>query len=265
MAQYEAGEWPVDYSLAECGPFAQVGEGELQAIAENAAVNLLWNWTQHQFGTTEVTLRPEAETQSSRPSTWEGRGPLQMSPWGGYQWRPVMINGHVYSLRGGSGPGETSAGKRYSMSLPGKVQDVLWIQFDDEVLDASEYRVDGDTVYLKTRFWPTTQNMRLDLGEPGTWGISYLKGIPIPKGGEIAAGVLACELAKAIIKDSTCRLPVKLQLLVSGGAGESIKDTYGQYLEFGKTGLWIIDSWVDSVLAHRERPTVRSVDLPNLR
>jgi len=267
MAQYEAGEWPVDYSLSECGPFDEASASTLQGVSELAAVNLLWNWTNHMFGSTEVTLRPQLRKIKKRPSTFEGRGPFQQYPFGGSQSRLVRINGHLHNLRCGCGviQCDCSPGRQYALALPGKAQTVSEVQIDETVLDVSSYRLQDDAVLLAEGYWPTYQNMRLELGSVGTWGITYIQGLPVPAGGELAAGVLACELGKALVKDPTCRLPVRLQLLVNNGASESIKDTYGAYLSFGKTGLWIIDSWVDSVLVNREYSSVRSVDLPGMR
>ena len=128
-----------------------------------------------------------------------------------------------------------------------------------------DYRLENNSLIKTSGYWPIFQNLRLPLGNTETWGVTYVKGLPVPKGGQLAAGVLAYELAKALIKDATCRLPVRLQLLVNNGSQEQLKDTYGAYLSFGKTGLWIIDSWVDSVLVNRATVSVRSVDLPSLR
>ena len=267
MGQYEAGEWPIDYSLAACSVFQDSGTYVLQQVAEEAAVNLLWNWTQHQFGSTEVTIRPQLKGARNRQSTWEGRGPLQMAPYGSTHWLPVTINGHVYSLRCGCGNQncDCSPGRQYALAMPGKLQEVLSIQIETAELLPEEYRVVEDSIILVEGYWPVFQNMRLELGTAGTWGITYVKGLPVPLGGQLAAGVLSCELGKALVKDATCRLPERLQLLVSGGSGQSIKDTYGAYMSFGKTGLWVIDSWVDSVLTNREFASVRSVDLPGMR
>lgn len=269
MAQYEAGEWPIDYSLAECAPFEAAPDSTLQALSEEAAVNMLWNWTNHQFGSTEVTIRPQLAPARHRPSTWEGRGPRQMAPFGSNGiWMPITINGHIYSLRCGCGDMECACqpGRQWALALPGGVQDVSEVQIHGVTLvEGVDYRVEGDSVIKTDGFWPVFQNMRLELGAADTWGVTYTKGIPVPVGGQLAAGVLSAEIGKALVKDSTCRLPVRLQTLVSSGGGESLKDTYGAYMSFGKTGLWIIDGWVDSVLVNRERPSVRSVDLPGLR
>jgi hypothetical protein len=49
------------------------------------------------------------------------------------------------------------------------------------------------------------------------WAVTYERGVPVPAGGQVAAGTYACEAAKAMTGDTTCRLPRRVQSLVRQG------------------------------------------------
>src|SRR3546814_2256809 len=57
------------------------------------------------------------------------------------------------------------------------------------------------TTLSRSGRWPTCQNMNLADGAEDTWSVTYVKGYAVPKGGQVAAGMLAVELAKAACND----------------------------------------------------------------
>jgi hypothetical protein len=99
--------------------------------------------------------------------------------------------------------------------------------------------------------------MRQPAGNPGTWSIEYIAGIPVPKGGQVAAGILAVELGKAALKDSTCALPSRVQTITRQGVTMAILDTF-EDLAKGRTGIPRIDMWIQSVNVIRSAATIAS-------
>ena len=260
MAEYEAGLWEVDYSQAAAGDlFEGEGRDQLQADVEKVAVNILWNFTGRMFGTRQVILRPQQSLKVTAPTTFQGRGPYAGYPAGQYRgfFQPAMIEGLWYNIMCGTCVGGCSCTKPWAIVLPGNPISITEINVNGTVLAGSEYWLDGKKLIRSEGNWPTEQNMRLPAGNEGTWSIEYTAGIPVPKGGEIAAGILAVELAKAALKDSTCALPSRVQTITRQGVTMAILDTFDD-LAKGRVGIPRIDMWVQSVNIPRSASTVMS-------
>lgn len=117
--------------------------------------------------------------------------------------------------------------------LPGPIADVLMVTINDEDIDPSSFQVE-DYAYL----------VRIDGGTfGGSWMVTYAKGEPIPPGGSLIAGTLACEYAKAICGDDTCRLPKRVSSIAREGITMAMLDNFTNLKE-GFTGIWEIDDWV---------------------
>lgn len=256
MAEYEAGDWLVDYGQANCRVFqpltgetpeAEAARLQLMTDCENVAVNMLWNFTNRIFGSREVFVRPIRKgPQASRPTTFEGRGPLVNYPVGrSLGWMPVMIDGAWYNLRCGSCAGHCSCEQPWSIKLP-QAQAVLGVQIGDTLIPSSDYWLSESCLIHKTASWPTRQDVRQEIGAPNTWGVWYLRGVPVPRAGELAAGVLACELGKAAKNDASCQLPSRVQTVTRQGVTLAILDTFDD-LAKGRTGIPAVDMWVQSV------------------
>src|SRR5699024_472918 len=122
------------------------------------------------------------------------------------------------------------------------------VRIDGNVLPDSAYRVDYGNILIRTdgQTWPAVQDMLADPSELNTFEVTYKRGIEVPAGGQFAAGVLACELAKAYCGDQTCELPKRVQTVTRQGVTVGFMDQF-EGLEEGKTGIWSIDSWIASV------------------
>ena len=131
-------------------------------------------------------------------------------------------------------------------------------------LDPDAYRVDNFRYLVRQDGgrWPYCQDMSKRLGEPGTWAVTVKVGAPVPIGGRKAAGKLACELARAAAGDKGCELPQRWQTITRQGVTIAAgMDTF-EDLDAGKTGIWLIDSWVASVT----KPDIGfSIATPNYR
>lgn len=254
-------DWPVDYSACGGGlpePLASLPASGVATFEEMAAT-YLWDWTGRKYGQCEVTLRP------CRQDCWEGRstfwggsgGPLR----GGLPFTPALIRGQWYNLGCGTCGDACGCGSTQALRLPGPIASVGEVQIDGTVLDPAAYRVDNGRFLVRQDgdLWPTCQDMNLMLGQPDTWGVTYTKGYAVPKGGQVAAGLLANELAKAACNDKTCGLPRRVQSITRQGVTVAVLDAFDD-IDEGHTGIWLIDSWVASVVRRPRRMRVLSPD-----
>lgn len=263
--------WPVQY--VSCGarpPWEKSGspgeQSTSRTLFEQAAIDLLSAWTGNRFGICETTVRPcRSDCTGGRiwASTFYGRGPY---PWVGRlapsPWVPVLLAGQWYNLGCACG-GQCSCAETgpAAIQLPGPVSGISSVQVDGRVLASTEYRLQGD-ILIRTDGtpWPTCQNLLAAPGQPGTFAITYQRGEPVPVGGQLAAGRLACELAMAACNDDDCALPERIQTISRQGMTATFLVTGEKWRE---TGIWIIDSWVSSIAeVPRSRPAVRIPGAP---
>lgn len=259
--------WPVLYTQCgtgeasdstPCAPLSTFSEAGRKAF-EDMASSLLWNWTNQVFGVCEVALRPQANGPWCRPSTFESSAHLLRNS--GLQ--PALIGGKWYNLVCGSCVDVCSCapyGTR-SISLVGPVDEVTEVYVDGVLVPPEAYRVDGRfLIRTDGGVWPLRQDLDDDPMGEGSFLIHYTRGVPVPDGGKIAAGALACELAKASCGDTSCQLPERIQTITRQGVTVGFMDSFDS-LDKGRTGIWVIDAWIASVTAPVRRAGVRSVDV----
>lgn len=275
----EACDWPVSYAdcSGECAAYENwpaESRAEMQAAFEQMAADLLSAWTNGLFGVCPTVIRPcTSDCGGPNPSsTFWGRGPRFDPPFpragtGGFgtgSWVPILLNGAWSNLTCGcAGVCSCSMEGPTSLALPGPVQSVAGIRIDGVPLPPDAYRVASNRWLIRTDggVWPACQNLLADASEEGTFEVTYLRGIPVPTGGQIAAGRLACELALAACNDGACALPARLQTITRQGITVGFMDTF-EGLQDGHTGIWTIDAWIASVTRPKSTATVRSPDLP---
>ena len=260
-------DWPVILrdcaALDELDEAGEAGEGPAELTAADvieAATAYLWTWTGKVYGLCPVTVRP-CRADCPEFTTYRGAGhPDPLLPT--YGWGPALVGGVWRNVRCGVCRGDgCSCDTVEAIELPGPIHSIDQIRIDGEVLDPSAYRVDDRRRLVRDdgEGWPDCQDLGKPAGEPGTWTVTYRWGVPVPKGGQIAAGVLACQLAKALRGDSSCELPQRVQTVTREGVTVGILDPF-EGLEGGRTGLWVVDSWVASVTQAPARSTVHSPD-----
>lgn len=93
---------------------------------------------------------------------------------------------------------------------------------------------------------PPCQNYNLDLGEVGTWSVTYTIGVPVPPELDFAAGLYACEIAKLLVQDKSCVLPARVQSVSRQGIGVKFLDP-DTLIEKGMTGLPLVDQIVKAL------------------
>ena len=229
-------EWPVDRS---CLPVINPEDPERDAkyvrlqAAVDTAVGVLWALTGRQFGCQSLTARPCPGWDDPE---WDDYSPgLRAAA------TPVMLGGSWFNVP--CGPGGCSPDGPGNVRLPGPVAEVVEVEVDGQVIDPSSYRLEGDRLYRAGgERWPS-QNMNLPLGEPGTWGVRYKRGVTPPPGAATVVGQLALEFWNVCEPGVACRLPRRWQSVTRQGVTVTKADPT-DILAQGRTGLAEIDTWV---------------------
>lgn len=242
-------EWPL--SFVECTN-TEVFDNlstEDKGHVTDMATNLLWHWSGRKFGLCPVTIRPCRE--ECPPGAFLDHMALRSRILPGLPWRPVLVGGEWFNVSCGNCHRSCRCTHRNTFPLPTGTTSVQDVTVDGTVLDASEYYVERQykgSPFLVRRegFWPLWQDLSLPDTEPDTWSITLTRGNPVPIGGQIAAGLLAVEVAKALCKDSSCQLPSRMQTVTRQGVTVAVLDTM-EDIDKGKTGIYLVDSWLASV------------------
>jgi hypothetical protein len=257
----EAGcSWPVVYS---CTPAedAPALDAALVEWTEQMAIEVLWALSGRQFGLCTTTYRPcrRSDCIGGFPyiDAWNlvGRGgSLSFDPWGG----------SVFAVaRCGCGSESCSCTTLESIELWHKrVRAVTEVTIDGVVLDPANYRLSKNRL-LRTdgEAWPSCQDWEVDLGQPGSWGVTVVHGRTVPIGGRVSAGLLATEYRKACAGDDSCELPRRIQTNTRAGQTFTFVDPM-LMIDKGSTGLTEVDMWLHSVNPNRlqRRARVYRVD-----
>lgn len=282
-------DWPINYSACGATPAdpdadppvaAKTGckaldnlDAEARENFERMAAQMLWHWTGEIFGVCEVVTRPCIQSCASASrwlETFWGRGPY---PWQGRvdsgSWVPLLIGGQWFNMGCGcTGTCSCAEEGPNALRLPGPIVEVTQVRIDGEVIPPAQYQVlyNRLLVRLDGTPWPACQNLLTDASNENTFEVTYKRGVSVPTGGQLAAGILACELAKAACNDSSCQLPQRLQTITRQGVTVGFSDDF-RGLDDGKTGIWLIDAWTASVKAPQARAHagVRSPDVQRNR
>lgn len=204
-----------------------------------AASEVLWNLTGRRWsGICTETVRPTAcGCTSYRGSWWSGAG--CGCGCGGVS--EIVLPGYpVVEIESVTIDGETVAEERY------RVDDRQRLVYMPDLDDTSE-----------RRGWPCCQRLSRELGEEGTWSVTYEHGQEPPLGGVRAAASLGCQLALSCLPADSdlakkCRLPKRVTAVTRQGLTLAIIDPLTLFAD-GLTGLAEVDLWVQSVRKGDER------------
>jgi hypothetical protein len=223
---------PCDWEVIDCDDCTALTSlsDELQEAVRQHAVNRLWEWTNRRFGACPVSYRP-CKKSCATDSGW--------------MWNYPIAGGRYIDLGCGNCSHGCSCRSVSEIILPGPIAEPTEILIDGEELDLCSVRVDNYNrlVRIDGGEWPKCQNLGEPPTEEGTWQVTYLKGEPVPAGGGFIAGILACEYAKGICKDNSCRLPKRVSTVQRQGLTVAILDNF-QNLGVGGTGIWEIDDFI---------------------
>lgn len=258
--------WELDTSC--CAGWADF-PAEVRLAATDWAVGLLDVLTGQQFSQCPVKVRP-----CGRACGWRGGymtypvGSMSASGLGAPWMVPYIGAGGVW--RNCACAGACSCRARCEAYLPGPIADLVEVKVDGLVIDPALYRLDYANgpvlVRLDGECWPECQNLDLTDDEPDTWSVTYRPGVPLPRMGELAAGKLACEYARACAGDAGCALPSQLVSMSRNGIEVQVADP-ATLLENGLTGIPDVDLFVKAVNPARltRRPRVLSHDVRDPR
>jgi hypothetical protein len=277
--------WPlISCSGADgCDHLANLNS-DLRAVFETAAVEYLWRWSGRRFGLCETTIRPCAEDCGSWSTFrgWAGSPAGYPIGAGGFVngMYPIISGGNWFNVICGRCNSQRCGCPDLStIVLPGPVNSVTAVYIDGDLLDPAAYRldnlglsrIDGDT-------WPKCQDMAhpaIPDESPGespdladfsdTFAVVYQRGVPVPAGGQLAAGTLACELAKRCSGDKSCRLPKRATMVVREGVTVQLPSD-AELFRTGALGIEEIDFFLASVQQdNRNRFSVLSPDTKRFR
>lgn len=228
--------WPVDASLLPVLPEGDVVARQRLQAAIDTAVMVLWRLTGMHYGMQRLVARPCPRVQD----TVNDYGLL-----GSGHVTPVLSGGTWFNVGCAGGCQSDGPG---SVHLPGPVYLVesVGVGSGDEVIHPSSYYVEGDRlIRAHGEAWPT-QDLQRPLGEPGTWRVTYLRGVGAPAGAGAIVASLAGELYKAVVDPGKCRLPKGWQTVQRQGITVQRMDA-SELLNAGRTGLPDVDLWVKAL------------------
>lgn len=232
-------------------------------LALRLAAFTMYSLTGRQFGTVTLTLRPC--NAPMLPPLYQVYPVNLINPWGtdeGNSYYPLYINNGVWHNAGCRGL--NCCGATCEVELPRTVS-ITSVLVDNATVDPSAYRVDNWSLLVRTdgACWPQCQDFDKNPGSgvTNTFVVTGVFGRTVPTEALDAAGILACELAKAIA-GQPCRLPQRMQSLSRSGVSVQFPSV-NTYLDRGLTGLNEVDQVVVQFNPGRlaQSPKVFSVDL----
>lgn len=256
--------WELDTT---CCPAWDSFTPETQATAAAWATEILDALTGRRFAQCPVKLRPCGTRCGWYGGylTWPVGAP-SMAGMGNPWMIPFIDGGGVW--RNCTCAGACRCRATCEARLPGPVAEILEVMVDGVVLDPSAYRLDDQSILVRTDgpCFPECQNMDLADTEEGTWSVTLRLGEPLPAAGAIAAGRLACEFAKSCAGDADCALPEQLISLSRNGVQVQVADPQ-QLLDAGLTGIQEVDLFIRAFNPYklRSRPRVLSPDIRDPR
>jgi hypothetical protein len=144
------------------------------------------------------------------------------------------------------------------------IREITQVKIDGAVLDPAGYRLDDASylVRLAGESWPHSNDLGRADTEAGTWSVSFRYGDDPPVDGQLAAKVLACEIALSCA-GKECRLPKRITNLTRQGVSMVLVDP-GEVADQGRFGIAEVDLFLNSVNPGKlaERATVVSPDVP---
>lgn len=259
--------WGIDYAWCdgrEENEFLESVSAEVRERAEELATELLSRWTGGVFGLCPFVVRPaRPEVCNAFPTRIGGEvdfSSAALRSANTAQWTPRLIGGSWYNCPTGTcAQHQNLADNEIYLE---DVHEIVQVTIDGETIPDTEWTFWDGYLVRKNGPWPTQQNLRLPDTESGTWSVTLLRGQEVSPGGRLAAGVLALEFMRALCKDDECQLPERVQTVTRQGVTVAVMDQF-EDIEEGRTGIWLVDSWVASIRAAQTKVfKAYSVDTP---
>lgn len=223
--------------------------------AQAWAEDILRGLTGGVFGLVQDRVRP-CGVGAPSGNTYDGTLP------GGYG--PSFLPASVIYPGGslsGCGCGDHCGYSHKDVALPGPIDAVVSVFVDGAEVPSSAYRIRNRRWLRRIdgEGWPTRQDLDAADDAPGAFTVTYMRGLPVPAAGQVAAGILAVEALRDMA-GRDCALP--RGVTSSSRNGLSVTIDPRAYFEEGLTGVDAVDQWIMSV-GGMDRPA--NVINPNRR
>ena len=182
---------------------------------------------------------------------------------GGSPFYPAMMYGQWINFGACGCVDDCSCATRSKVELPPPVDSVEAVWMNGALLPQTDPGTGKQTWIVEDRqflvrtdgqAWPYCQNLNEPLTADNTFGVAYRWGEPVPLGGQVAAGMLACELAKECM-GQPCRLPGRVTQISRDGVSMTLDPLL--FYKNGLTGLPSVDQWILSVNPYgAKRPSI---------
>lgn len=236
--------WPID---SGCCLELETYPAEVQARAIALATQTLRMLTGYRVGGCPITVRP-CRKECMTYGYYDGGAFVPWTP-------ALTASGTWLNIPCGCGQMVCGCNEVCEIQLPGLVGAVTSVYVDGALVPPNAYRVDNGNllVRLDGECWPDCQDMEAGPQEAGAFAVTYTAGIPVDGLGAYAAGVLACEFAKAC-SGGQCRLPSGVTSVARQGI--SFEIAAGAFSD-GLTGIREVDAYVQAYNPnHLLRPAI---------
>lgn len=240
--------WPVDRTALP-DPSAEEDQAALQE-AIDTAVGVLWAFTGRRYSCCPRVIRP-CPTEREGVGAWSMSWLHQLGGLDPRDWWEVVLCGCGPRCEA-SGPGV--------IHLPGQPCSVEAVTVAGVELDPAEYTLEGDRLYARSGRWPT-QDLRRPDGDPGTWSVRYLEGIPPPAGAARMVALLAKEFLA--VGTEKCKLPSTVETVSRRGLSMRMAPAEKLFPD-QRTGIKSVDLWIaaHNPHGHTTPGVVSSPDYP---
>lgn len=230
------------------------GAALVTGAAVEAASEVLWERTGHQFGTCSQVLRP------CRRDCWEST--WQTPWWNGIGW-PSTWSSYAsadYALWWAADCGRCSGGcscnEADTLVIPDPVQSITnvtvdgvtllplesWVLYDNKLL----VRTDGER-------WPMCQDWTIPVTGVGAWSITASFGLPVPTSGQFAVAELAREFV-AWCNGEECAIPYNASSVTRQGVSWSMPSVTDEDL----LGMPMVTMFLNTFNPHGLRDRARA-------
>lgn len=213
--------WPLPDSCP-----ALSGSPAITGAALEAASEVLWERTGHQFGSCSITLRP-CRTDC-------GPSPNSGAWWSGVGWPTDSWSAYARSLFEfwwaadcGRCSGCCSCNEADTLRLPERAQSIQSVIVDGvELVEEANWLFYNNELLVRTdgEQWPMCQDWTVPVTGTGAWSVSATFGLPVPTSGQFAVAELAREYA-LWCSGEECMIPATAKSVTRQGVTFSIPET----------------------------------------
>jgi hypothetical protein len=226
-------------------------DGPKKKLSEARAWYALASMTAFRIGVCPTVVRPCAASCAPRGS-WIA-APASGASYAGL---PVLAIGGMFTpyITGGNwvngcgcgpiaNPRDCGCKNLSTVYLPGPVGEIEYVMMDGMVVLPYRYRVDNGNELVAvdpTLKWPVCQDMAAPAQSPGSFVVSYYRGMAPNELTRSTAGILAAEFYKACTDGKNCRLPQNVKTVARYGTQIEINpDLYASLMVIPEVAMLV--------------------------